>query len=154
MDEISQTWVIVAFVLGLAAMAVELFLPGAILGTIGLFVALGSTYWAFHTGHNVTGGIFVGVLAVFFPAFFLLWRKLLGQVLSLKTDLKAARPSTIIDESLLGKEGDALSQLRPSGIALIVGKRYDVVTEGDLLDKGTRIKVIDVSGNRLVVKKV
>ena len=40
------------------------------------------------------------------------------------------------------------------GIAHLNDKRYDVVTRGEMLGKGSRVKVIEVSGNRVVVKKV
>jgi membrane-bound serine protease (ClpP class) len=54
-------------------------------------------------------------------------------------------------QALLGKEGLAHTTLRPAGTALIDGVRVDVVTRGELIDARTRIKVIAVEGNRVVV---
>jgi membrane-bound serine protease (ClpP class) len=54
----------------------------------------------------------------------------------------------------VGAEGEAVSPLRPSGIAHLNGKRYDVVTQGEMIDRGSRVKVIEVSGNRIVVKRI
>jgi membrane-bound ClpP family serine protease len=34
------------------------------------------------------------------------------------------------------------------------GKRYDVITRGEMVERGTRIHVIEVSGNRIVVKRL
>ena len=48
--------------------------------------------------------------------------------------------------------GVAYTQLRPSGTALINGKRVDVVTEGSLIEKGTAIRVVDTEGLRVVVR--
>jgi membrane-bound serine protease (ClpP class) len=36
---------------------------------------------------------------------------------------------------------------------MIDGKKYDVVTRGDFLDKGTPVTVVAVDSNRIVVKK-
>ncbi len=55
---------------------------------------------------------------------------------------------------LLNGTGTALTQLRPSGIADINGQRVDVVTEGDLIERGAQIKVVAVEGARIVVREV
>jgi membrane-bound serine protease (ClpP class) len=54
--------------------------------------------------------------------------------------------------ALLHQTGEAYTQLRPSGTAIIHGKRVDVVTEGGLIEKGTPIKVIGIEGLRVVVR--
>ena len=56
--------------------------------------------------------------------------------------------------SLLGKQGLALTTLRPSGTALIEGKRYDVSSLGDFLPKDSKIVVAKVEGNKLFVDLV
>jgi membrane-bound ClpP family serine protease len=55
---------------------------------------------------------------------------------------------------LLHQDGTTLTQLRPSGTALIDGQRVDVITEGSLLEKGTPIKVVATEGLRVVVRAV
>ena len=52
---------------------------------------------------------------------------------------------------LVGIEGDLACDLRPAGWMDIGGERYDVVSEGAFLAKGSRVKVIEVRGNRVVV---
>ena len=44
--------------------------------------------------------------------------------------------------------------LRPAGMAKIGDEYVDVVTEGDFIEPGTSIQVIEVEGTRIVVKKV
>lgn len=56
------------------------------------------------------------------------------------------------DSSLLSQIGTAFSTLRPSGKAHINGKMVDVVSDGDFIDPGTPIQVVEVSGNRVVVR--
>jgi membrane-bound serine protease (ClpP class) len=55
---------------------------------------------------------------------------------------------------LSGLEGIALSQCRPSGKVRIGDERYDVVSDGDFIDKGERVMVRKVSGNKIVVRKL
>jgi membrane-bound serine protease (ClpP class) len=54
---------------------------------------------------------------------------------------------------MLGKEGRAMTALRPAGTAIIEGKKVDVVTQGEFITAGSAIAVISVSGNRTVVKQ-
>jgi len=53
---------------------------------------------------------------------------------------------------LLGKAGTTLTPLRPSGNADFDGVRLDVVSRGEFIDPGTPIEVIEVEGNRIVVR--
>ena len=43
--------------------------------------------------------------------------------------------------------------LDPAGSAQIDGKEYDVVTDGDYIDVGAKIKVTDVRGNVIVIQE-
>jgi membrane-bound serine protease (ClpP class) len=68
---------------------------------------------------------------------------------------RAARtiPSGPYDH-LLGKSGIATSDLRPAGVARIMGERVDVVTQGDFVASGQTIEVFRVEGNRVVVREI
>ena len=52
-----------------------------------------------------------------------------------------------------GATGVALTTLRPSGKGEFSGQVFDVVTQGDLIDKGEPIFVCQISGNRIVVRR-
>nr|MBA3414949.1 hypothetical protein [Chloroflexia bacterium] len=56
--------------------------------------------------------------------------------------------------SLTGRDGIALSDLRPSGIADIDGERIDVVSDGGYIPAGDRIAVFRDEGYRRVVRRV
>ena len=58
------------------------------------------------------------------------------------------------DISLVGREGKATSPLRPSGTVLLDGRPRDVVTKGIMIAKGATVRVVDVSGNRIVVEPI
>lgn len=55
-------------------------------------------------------------------------------------------------QDLIGKEGVTHTLLRPAGTAIIDGKKYDVVSEGRFIERGTNIQVVLVEGNRIVVR--
>ena len=70
-------------------------------------------------------------------------------------DLEKGRsPATDKPEGLLSEEGVAITTFELTGIANIKGGKVDVVSEGEMISKNTRIRVTSVKGNRIVVKPV
>lgn len=55
---------------------------------------------------------------------------------------------------LVGRKGETLSILRPSGMAIIDGKRYDVVADGDYVEKDSPVEVSAVDGRRIIVNSI
>jgi membrane-bound serine protease (ClpP class) len=55
---------------------------------------------------------------------------------------------------LVGRVGTAATDLRPAGIGLFDDERLDVVSEGQFVPAGTKIKVLRAEGYRLVVRPV
>jgi membrane-bound serine protease (ClpP class) len=45
------------------------------------------------------------------------------------------------------------TELRPTGKALIDGRRLDVISDGDFITRGTAVEVVEVAGTRIVVRK-
>ena len=57
-------------------------------------------------------------------------------------DLSNAKAGGSEFQQLIGKEGETLSELRPAGFAAIEKRRMDVVTQGEMVLKGERVRVI------------
>jgi len=55
---------------------------------------------------------------------------------------------------LLGAVGVAVTELRPAGKARFGNDFLDVVAEGDFVEPGTRVQVVEIDGLRIVVKAV
>ncbi|MGD2122767.1 MAG: NfeD family protein [Gemmatimonadota bacterium] len=53
---------------------------------------------------------------------------------------------------LVGREGEALTDLRPAGTVLIGEERVDAVSESSWIEEGTGVKVVTSEGYRLVVR--
>ncbi len=62
--------------------------------------------------------------------------------------------STGYGSDLIGKQGEALSLLRPAGKARIEGRMIDVISNGPFISEGRTIQVTHVNGNRIVVMEV
>ena len=67
---------------------------------------------------------------------------------------KGRSPATDKPNDLLSAEGVTTTTFELSGIANINGKKVNVISEGEMISKNTRIKVTGVKGNRIVVKPV
>ncbi len=61
------------------------------------------------------------------------------------------RESMVSYEHLLGRSGEAITRLAPSGKARIDDELVDVITAGEFLDRGTPLTVVEARGNRVVV---
>lgn len=57
-------------------------------------------------------------------------------------------------EDLIGKRGYALSTLRPAGRADFGGEVLDVVTQGEFIATNQTVEVVEIRGNRVVVRPV
>ncbi len=53
---------------------------------------------------------------------------------------------------LVGREGVALTDLRPSGTALLGEERVDAVSESEWIEEGTGVRVVSSEGYRVVVR--
>jgi membrane-bound serine protease (ClpP class) len=56
--------------------------------------------------------------------------------------------------ALLGHTGEAVSYLRPAGVAAIDGRRVDVLTSGEFIPQGTPVRVTRVEGARVFVEPI
>lgn len=62
-------------------------------------------------------------------------------------------PEAVVDWShLIDQKGETITKLYPSGKARIGGRVYDVIANGQMVDKGQAVVVIEARGNRIVVR--
>ncbi len=146
--------IIALYIIGLTAITIELFIPGAIVGICGAGCVIASIIFAYLHVSNLLGHILLGIGICFIPIFFITWYKLLTKTFAVKASEKGFTSSADKRDDLLSAEGIAITTLRPSGTANINGNKVDVVSEGEMIVKDTKIKVVDVKGNRIVVKPV
>lgn len=157
LDANSLYWALVAG--GFLLIAAEIFIPGGFLGAIGVLTIIGAGVTGFSAfgaqggllsalGLFVGGTIFLGLWIKYAPKSFF------GKWFTLEADGRDYKSFDDSQKPLIGKSGHAHSDLRPSGIALIEGQKVDVVSEAGFVEHGTPIKVIEVTGSRVVVRAI
>ncbi len=142
---------------GLFLLGAEIFVPGGIIGTIGALALVAAIIVGF-LAFGAQGGLLSGIVIVLLSGVaMILWAKFFPRTgmgrhltLSLSGKLFKAPPADL--KKLVGKEGVALTILRPSGMARIDGRRVDVVADGSYIEEGRPIEVIEVDGARVVVR--
>ena len=175
---------VVLFVLGLGCIALEIFvIPGfGVFGVSGGLLLIVSLVMASQTFGNLepnrdieqmsrtmltlgaSMATVIGmamVMSQYLPQIPLLNQMVLhppGMATHEKMDEPRLRPNDVaaggFSQTFLGKRGEALSDLRPAGKSEIEGEFCDVVSDGPYIVQGSTIEVIEVAGNRIVVRKV
>ena len=149
---------IALLVLGFVLAAVEMAVPG--FGFPGISAAICLIVGIFCITDSLVEGIFVTLVVLAVLAMMLaviLWLLSKGKLRSpliLKEEQK--REQGFISSSdltyLLGKKGEAITDLRPSGAGDFDGVRFDVMTEGGYIDRGAALEIVQVRGSKLVVR--
>ena len=146
---------IIAFLiaLGFVFLVIEVFfVPGFSVPGIAGLAMIGYGVFKAHVEYGTTGAaiaFFSSAVAVTILIRVAL-RSRAAKFVRLDYDEKGA---TAIDDysDLLGLEGTTLTNLRPSGTALIGDKRVDVIADGEYIDKSMPIRVQTIDGTRIVV---
>ncbi len=161
---------ILLFVAGLILLGIEIFvIPGfGVTGILGIVLIVASLFLSllgaepFIDWSQVSIAIFQLTGALVLSLFiFLILIKYLPKtavfsklVLAEEESADKGFVSYPSDKELIGKEGIALTDLRPAGSAEFNGERIDVIADWDYIVKGKKIKVIRVEGIKVVVKEI
>lgn len=143
---------------GIILLLIEMMIPGfGIFGLTGLLLFLWGIYdWM---GGGPMALITVTVLSV--VGVLLLWwivsifpNTRLGERLTLRLQSTkekgyASHPDP---NRWLGKIGETKTVLRPAGTMIVEGTFLDVITDGEFYEPGTEVKIISVTGGRIVVR--
>jgi membrane-bound serine protease (ClpP class) len=76
-----------------------------------------------------------------------------GRKLVLATALPAGGSGAAPVGARVGAHGTGVTSLRPAGIVELDGRRVDVVTEGDYIEAGREVEVVEDAGSRVVVRR-
>ena len=149
------------FVLGLILLGVEIFLiPGfgitGILGIIGIFSSIFISFGIQNIAISVIvifASLIIDIILIILIAKFVVKSKSMKRTVIL-TDDTSGYNTSVSYKDLLNKEGIADTYLRPSGFIIIDDKKYDAISDGEFIDKNSKLKVILVEGSKIVVKKI
>lgn len=149
-------------VIGLGLVVAEVFFVSfGILSILSAVALISAVFLAFQKG-QAFGFVFLAIAAIGAPVtvyYALKWlpNTPFGKRLMLAGPSRDAVTKAAEEPGLHGflhKSGVALSPLRPAGYARIDGRRVDVVTRGEMLDRDCPLQVVEVEGNRVVVAEL
>ena len=163
------------FIVGLLLVIGELFLhPGTVIpGLVGALLMVGALLWAMidrYPGEpflpttemlmrplvNLAVAFVFAMLAGYWLAKYLP-RTSLYHYIVLENSVGGSLPSAVPAAAgpvNVGQDGTAHTMLRPAGKADFGGHMLDVVTQGDFIDPGSKVRIIAVDGLRVVVEQV
>lgn len=155
--------IVLLFLAGVVLLGAEAFLPGfGICGLSGAVAGLSAIAltWVWY-GPMAALGMMIVFLAVVAIAVSIGLRSVAkGRLSKSKLVLNHAETtengyvSGETKDVFLNREGVVLNALRPVGTAEFDGVRLDVVSDGEFLDKGERVRIVQVDGSRIVVRKI
>jgi membrane-bound serine protease (ClpP class) len=163
---------IILFAAGIILLLLEIFvIPGfGVTGILGIICIIASLFLALIGGGNLpfwdTNQISIAIiqlasaltaalvllifLARFLPKSTIFNRLVLSHEENSDKGFVSSKPLS----ELIGKEGKALTTLRPAGMADFNGDKIDVVADGDYVQQGSRLRVLRVEGSKVVVREI
>ncbi|MDF1810314.1 MAG: NfeD family protein [Phycisphaerales bacterium] len=152
--------------LGALLMVLEAFVPsGGILGIAAIASAIAGIVFLFRYDAmwGAIGLLGTAVLGpmIFFGALNMLPNTSFGKTMVgdsgeeiAQTRANQMRASKEARAQLVGLEGTALTNMRPSGVVQINGDRHDAIAQGGIVDLGESIRVTGVDGLTIEVRKI
>ena len=141
---------------GIVLVLVEFFLPGMIAGVIGIGCLMTGVIVSYVEYGAGVGSIVLTFVMVGLIVGTIIWIKYLpnSRIGEVFVSHGTVGEAGFDYQGLLDQEGKAQTSLNPSGIAVIGERRCDVVTEGFFAEAGTLLKVVNVEGNKVVVRPI
>lgn len=147
---------LLCILMGMGLIIVEVFLPGfGLPGISGIaLLGIGIVIAGIHFGAVTAVGMLLVIIAVLAVVVSCVLRHVANGGGNSELFLRDSQEVSIGEDMkvLIGKEGVAKTKLRPSGIGDFDGVRLNVVTEGSYIDAGKTIRIVNVEGNRILVR--
>ena len=153
-------FVLLLFIGGMSLIGLEMFIPGGIVGTVGIITVIYAIIYINKSTYHIAFILVISLILatiqfyvnrnVFHKRLTLLNRLVLNDSISTEDGYVASESRL----ELIGKKLQAYTDLRPAGVAVLGNEKLDVVTDGDFIEKGNEIEIIRVEGMRIVVKKI
>lgn len=174
LNGLAENWEIIALFIGIILILVEVFvIPGfGVAGIAGISLTVGSMilimlnndFFNFEmvpmgdivsASLAILGGLTGGVLLLFFGGVRLSQSSFFKRISLTDTqDHAEGYTSNFNTGDLVGKTGTAYTVLRPSGKIMIEDQIYDAFSRGDYIEKGDTVKVLEIEGSTLKVRKI
>lgn len=150
--------------IGVIFLVVEFFIPGfGVFGIVGIIVsAFAIVFKMVMGGTLIQFGIMLSFVVLVILLFSLIFIRSAKYGLISKSPFVEKKTSVSVDYAenkknfgfLLNKQGVVASVCKPAGKVEIDGNTYSCISNGEYLHKNTLVKVIEVDGSTIVVKKI
>ena len=160
--EPSWSLVAVAFAAGVVFAVAEVFLPsGGLLTALSVLGFVAAIVVGFAMG-KTEGIITLAIVVILAPTLLCVTLRLWPHTPLAKrivldgpsSTAKAGDLAKLDPADLVGKVGVAKTLLRPAGKMVLGDRQIDCVTEGDLVQAGRKVEILEVHGARVVVRAV
>ena len=166
--QLASSWEIILFIIGVGLLFVELFvLPGfGIAGIAGVILIMAASFMSMIGSFETVSSADLSSAATRLTI--VLFLTIIGMVVMYKMGVKskfwdriALNPEFRKEEGFvssddysefLGKNGIALTPLRPAGVGVFDERRLDIVSEGGFIEANEKVEVVNVEGYRLIVR--
>lgn len=154
-----MTAIIILSVIGILVLLAELVLPGGLLGIVGAICLVAAVVLTFTEFGPTAGAVALAALFVFGICTLGWWMKFFHRLpitsrMILQSESASEEKEAGSAPALVGRTGEAVTDLVPSGHALIDGEKRGVMSEAGFIPKGTPIEIIDHRGPSLLVAPV
>jgi len=152
-----MTAIIILFLAGILLLAIDIIVPGMIMGIIGGLSVLAGVVTAFNLYGSgggmialLCGGALLGVTLYF--EFVVLPKTKLAKAFSMRATVEGTSQPAVADLStVLNQQGETVTPLSPSGYINVQGRRYEAFSQSGYLAKGVTVRVTGLDNFRLIV---
>ena len=151
-------WAALLVLAGFALMVLEVLIPsGGILGILCLGTLLSGIVLAFRSGGPTAGFSMITAIVVLAPVLLAVTFRVLPHTPIGRMLLgEAPNSEEVVPEDprrdMIGMIGVARSKMLPSGTVEIEGQVIDAVAKGQAIEPGEKVQVVEVRGNRVMVR--
>lgn len=169
--ELANIFEILLFVIGVILLIVEVFItPGfGLIGSVGIVMMIAGLFLGLISDFPVINwvdisnaiiqlaltfiatGILIAIVLKFLPKTELFANLVLSKNIDSTSGYISNEPFMV---ELVGKQGRAFTDLRPSGTVIVDEQKIDAVSESEFIPKNSKIKIIKVEGSKVVVRTV
>jgi membrane-bound serine protease (ClpP class) len=152
--------IILLFFTGITLLALELIVPGLVLGIAGFLAMIAGVVVAFSEFGSSGGwlaalGAGLFLVAVIYAEFAWLPNSRLAKIFSMGTTLLgSSQPAVAVPSEVVGADAIAETTLAPSGYVQVAGRRYEAFCQDGFAATGARLRVRSVDNFRLIVTAV
>jgi membrane-bound ClpP family serine protease len=154
-------WAILLLVLGCVLVVTEVFIPSggiiSILAAVAFITSILIASWDGPTTGPATGFIFAAITVLAVPSLVAVAFKYWPNTRMGKAFLgELPREDEVVPDdprrALIGRVGVARSKMLPSGAVEIDGQMIDAMSQGQAIEPGAYVVVVEVRANRVVVR--